>query len=131
MDNYSSFTVDSKKFGGLKEFTNQLHEAGAKLVLVLFGGLSNEQPPNKYRILASDYDTLIMNGSKVFEAPTKKTSTVFLDWFKYQSQLVWEEGLQDLWNLVPYDGLTLNHNTPTIDCNGGRPLCNLEQKENV
>lgn len=90
MRNYSSFTVDSTNFGQLKEFTDQLHQAGRRLVLVLFGGLSNEQPPNKYRILASDYDTLIMNGSKIFEAPTTKTSTVFLDWFKNQSQLVWE-----------------------------------------
>ena len=68
-----------------------------------------------------------MNGSKIFEAPAANTSTVFLDWFKDQSQLVWEEGLEDLWNLAPYDGITLNHNTPSIDCNGGRPLCNGER----
>jgi alpha-glucosidase (family GH31 glycosyl hydrolase) len=52
MQNYSSFTVDSTNFDQLKEFTDQLHQAGRRLVLVLFGGLSNEQPPNKYRILA-------------------------------------------------------------------------------
>lgn len=88
------------------------------------GGLSNEFPPNFYRILAEDNKALVMNGSHIFEAPSNNKSMVFLDWFKPEAQNVWERGLYDLWHQVPFDGISLTHNTPSIDCDGGRPNCN-------
>ena len=66
-NNYSSFTVDQQKFAGLKEYVETLHQQGKRLVLDVSGGLSNESPPSKYRIMAQQ--SLIMNETKIFEAP--------------------------------------------------------------
>ena len=39
-------------------------------------------------------------------------------------------GLSDLYNnLVPFDGLWLDMNTPLIYCEGGRPNCDLRKSE--
>lgn len=58
-------------------------------------------------------------------------TTVFLDWFNSQSEEIWQLGLHDLWNLVPFDGVNLNHNSPTIDCDGGRPNCDVAVDDGV
>lgn len=50
--NYSSFTIDANNFGELKNFTEELQKNGSRIILDLSGGLSNESPPNKYRIYA-------------------------------------------------------------------------------
>lgn len=65
-----------------------------------------------------------MNGTEPFEAQTLSDKTVFLDWFHQDAAKVWANGLLDMWEeLVPYDGIWLDMNTPTIFCEGGRPLC--------
>lgn len=63
------------------------------------------------------------NESTPFDAPTFSNSTRFLDWFHEKARKVWEEGLFDLWENVPYDGLWLDMNAPTIFCDGGPPNC--------
>lgn len=69
------------------------------------------------------------NESTPFDAPTITKSTRFLDWFHEKARTVWEEGLFDLWDNVPYDGLWLDMNAPTISCDGGPPLCTAPTKE--
>ena len=67
---------------------------------------------------------------KAFEAETESNSSVFLDWFQGKAADVWAMGLSDLYNnLVPFDGLWLDMNTPLIYCEGGRPNCDLRKSQ--
>jgi alpha-glucosidase (family GH31 glycosyl hydrolase) len=43
---------------------------------------------------------------------------VFLDFFNETGVDVWKTGLNDLWDLVPYDGIWLDINEASGDCNG-------------
>jgi len=47
--------------------------------------------------------------------------TVFLDFFGDNAAQIWEEGLTDLYQKVPYDGLWLDMNEATAFCNGECP----------
>jgi alpha-glucosidase (family GH31 glycosyl hydrolase) len=120
MENFADFTVDGKKFSGLKEYTVDLQGRGQRMVVMLYGGLSADAP-SKYVPAASG--ALIKNGSEPFEAQTFSNKTRFLDWFHDGARGVWEEGLFDLWDAVPFDGLWLDMNAPTIFCDGGHPNC--------
>ncbi len=65
-----------------------------------------------------------MNPSEFQGAISQKVwanHTVFLDWFNSNASLVWYKGLQDLWNLVPYDGLWIDMNEATGFCSGECP----------
>lgn len=120
MDNHATFTVATDHFQGLKEYAEFIRESGKNVILTLYGGLSNDKP-NKYRTMASG--ALIMKDGEVFDAKTYSDKTVFLDWFHEKAAEVWETGLFDLFKLVPYDGIQLTMNAPTLFCNGGHPNC--------
>ena len=47
--------------------------------------------------------------------------TVFLDFFANGTKDVWGQGLRDLYDLIPYDGLWLDMNEATGFCNGECP----------
>lgn len=128
MEDFKNFYL-GKNFTDLKDYTNELHDNGKKIVVTLYGGLGNDMnSPNKYVGLAKG--ALIMqNESTVFEAQTYSNHTVFLDWFRQNASNVWSEGLFDMFeNLVEYDGISLELNTPTIWCDGGRPLCQNDNR---
>lgn len=121
MDNHATFTVDNVgNFTGLKEYVEFLRGEGKNVILTLYGGLSNDKP-NKYSTKASG--SLIMKDGEVFDAKTYSDKTVFLDWFHENSAKVWEEGLFDLFKLVPFSGIQLTMNAPTLFCDGGHPKC--------
>jgi len=48
-------------------------------------------------------------------------NTVFLDWFNDEVVNVWNEGLKDLYEQIPFDGLWLDMNEVTGFCNGECP----------
>jgi alpha-glucosidase (family GH31 glycosyl hydrolase) len=43
---------------------------------------------------------------------------VFLDFFNQGAIDIWKQGLNDLWDSVPYDGIWLDLNEASGDCNG-------------
>lgn len=47
--------------------------------------------------------------------------TVFIDWFHKDAQTVWDQGLNDLYAQVPFDGLWLDMSEATGFCNGECP----------
>lgn len=47
--------------------------------------------------------------------------TVFLDFWAEDAKKIWAEGLKDLYDKVPYDGLWLDMNEATLFCNGECP----------
>lgn len=117
-------------FADLKPFTEELHNNSQYLVVQLYGGMAyNETKQSPYVVSAMTGKALVMNGTQKFEAQTYSNKTVFLDWFHENATKVWADGLLDMWEqLVPYDGIWLDMNSPTIFCNGGRPLCANDPK---
>lgn len=121
MDGFSNFMVDQNDWQNLLNYTGELQNWQKHVVVMLYGGLANDGP-NKYITLAGD--ALIKNiTGDIFEAQTYSNSTVFMDWFHNKSKEVWSQGLNDLWDQVPFDGVWLDLNAPTIFCDGGRPKC--------
>lgn len=47
--------------------------------------------------------------------------TVFLDFFDDAAKEVWGQGLRDLYQIIPYDGIWLDMNEATGFCNGECP----------
>ena len=98
MDGYADFSVDQKNFGGLKAMTNDLHSRNQHLILILDGGISAEDPNNKYFKAAKDASALIhstvFNDTLYQEVWPKHT--VFLDWFHSEAPKIWAQGLEDL-----------------------------------
>lgn len=98
------------------------------MVVTLYGGLGYDaDEENKYIIMAND--TFIMdNTGKAFDAQTFSNHTMFLDWFQQEAANTWATGLFDMFEqMVEYDGVLLDYNTPTIFCDGGHPLCNNDK----
>lgn len=123
MKDNSVFTVNTN-FTDLGVFTSEMHANNQKVVVQLYGGLALEdESPSKY-VIEANGSLIMTNDNKVFEAQTLSNKTVFLDWFQNKSADVWADGLLDLFEqFVEYDGVSLDLNTPTIFCEGGRPLC--------
>lgn len=47
--------------------------------------------------------------------------TVFLDFLANEAKDIWAQGLIDLWDQIPYDGIWLDMNEATGFCNGECP----------
>ena len=92
--------------------------------MILDAGLSADNEENKYYKLAQANDCLIKstihpdenNGALVMKVWPNKT--VFLDWLNPKAADVWETGLNDLYKLVPFDGLWIDMNEATGFTNG-------------
>jgi alpha-glucosidase (family GH31 glycosyl hydrolase) len=46
---------------------------------------------------------------------------VFLDFFNDKTSDIWAQGLMDLYEQVPFDGISLDMNEPATVCNGECP----------
>lgn len=102
----------------MKNFVDAVHKWGKRVVVMLYAGFSkdSEHVPAEA--------PLILNGTEKFEGQTLSgTDTVFLDWFDSAASDPWEKGLFKLWETVPFDGLWLAQNAPSIMCDGGHPNC--------
>lgn len=97
------------------------------MILIVDAGISADDPSNKYWRQASENNLLIqssMNPDKYRGALTTtvyNNHSVFLDFFSVDACMVWEEGLDDLFDQVPYDGLWFDMNEITAFCDGECP----------
>jgi alpha-glucosidase (family GH31 glycosyl hydrolase) len=57
--------------------------------------------------------------------------TVFIDWFSPNATNVWFKGLNDLYNLIPYDGLWIDMNEATGFCSGECILSDSDSETKV
>mmetsp|Transcript_28241 Transcript_28241/g.42750 ORF Transcript_28241/g.42750 Transcript_28241/m.42750 type:complete len:248 (-) Transcript_28241:4298-5041(-) len=65
MDNFQDFTVDSKNFGGLADWADEIHKSNQKLVVIVDPGLASSDPSGKYWRRAKDNDALIKSSINV------------------------------------------------------------------
>ena len=95
------------------------------MVVTVGAGLSVD---GSYFANASQTDALIQSSinpdefSGALTADVNSKKTVFLDLWSESAKNIWSHGLKNLYeNEVSFDGLWLNMNEPTIDCNGECP----------
>lgn len=124
MDAFADFSVDKTTFPDLPTWTAALHAQNRKLTVIIDAGLSAESPENQYYVTAAQNKALLK--SAIFPDVNQGWLTqklwpgkaVYLDFFNETAVDVWKSGLNDLWDLVPYDGIWLDINEASGDCNG-------------
>ena len=95
LSKYADFSVDTKAFPSLSNYTEKLHKNNQYLMCILDAGLSADDPSNEYLKMALDYNTLIKStvNPDLYDSALVQhvwpNQTVFLDWFNQNSSLVW------------------------------------------
>ena len=114
MDNFEIFTLN-KKFEKLSLFINdEIHKEGGKFVPIIDLGISYENNNSKYVKLGNSLDIFIKSNYTKKPLITKvwPGKTVFPDFFNPNIEKFWNEGLEDYYKLVNYDGIWLDMNEP-------------------
>jgi alpha-glucosidase len=99
------------------------------MIVIIDAGISADDPDNKYFTDALSKNALIRSSIDVSEetfggvlvSHVWPNKTVFLDFFSDDAADIWNQGLKDLYEKVPYDGLWLDMNEATSFCNGECP----------
>jgi len=123
-DNHKTFTVDSGRFAGLKEFVQKMHDShegiDMRFVAIANPGLKKEAG-YKYYESALKQKALIQSAAvydSPFEGRTAAGTTVWVDFFPHSGTLVWAEGLHDLHDQSLMDGIWISENEINQLCNG-------------
>lgn len=123
-DNHKTFTVDSTRFGGIKEFVQDLHDPQKKInmkFVALTDSYLKKEVGYKYYDEAIKDNCLIKSAlhyDHPFEGRTLADTSVWLDYFQHSAVLVWATGLHDLHDLVNFDGVWISNSEPTHFCDG-------------
>lgn len=130
MDDYKDFSVDGTNFKDLKTFTTDIQKAGSKMIVIVDAGISADDENDKYWKLAQEGDYLVKTSldenKDKFNGALSTTvwpkHTVFLDFFNDEGvKKIWNQGLKDLHDLVPFNALWLDMNEITGFCDGECP----------
>ena len=129
MDKFKDFSVDATAFPDLVAYTTGLQAKGIKVAVNIDAGLSADDPEDTYYKQAQESKTLIQTGIEenkgkfngALSSSTYPKNSVFLDFLADDSTLVWHNGLDDLFQKIPYDGVVLNMNEASAFCNGECP----------
>lgn len=124
MQDFADFSVDNTAFPNLKAWTTALQAKNRKLTLIIDAALAAEGVEQTYYNQANAAKALI--ASTAYPEDNKgwlmqklwPGKAVFLDFFNDAAVEIWKGGLNDLWDAVPYDGIWLDLNEASGDCNG-------------
>lgn len=122
MKGYADFTVDPERFGGLGEFVKELHKRKMHYVPIIDAGLKYDVN-DKYYKMGEEYQAFIKsaNTKKTLIAAVWPGSAVFLSWYSPHASMIWQTGLQDLYNQIEFDGIWLDMNEIASFCRGECP----------
>ena len=127
MSNDEDFKVNTTAFPDLKALSTALKGNNQTLSVSVQASLS-ANTSSDYYISALENQALVQSmiypdnefqGALVSQVNEK--NRVFLDFFNDKSSEIWTQGLMDLYEQVPFDGLSLDMNEPTTVCNGECP----------
>ena len=126
MEGYADFSVNETAFPDLYNYTMELKKQGKRMIVIVDAGLSADNATNDYFRDALSKNALIRssiqndeeNFGGVLVSHVWPNKTVFLDFFNPDAADIWNKGLKDLHEKVPYDGLWLDMNEATSFCNG-------------
>jgi alpha-glucosidase (family GH31 glycosyl hydrolase) len=127
MDGYADFSVNTTAFPTVKALADTLHANGQRMVVIVDAGISGDDVSNPYFAAAAENDVLLRSSinpdqqSGILTQHVWPNHTVFLDFLAPGARDIWAQGLKDLHDQVPYDGLWLDMNEATGFCNGECP----------
>ena len=124
MEDYIDFTVDGVNFAGLKDFIDELHDNHVQFVPVLDAAISTKTDSkgvNWYDI-GNDMGVFIKTAQNPNASDGNLLAHVwpeygaFIDFLHPNATEFWSQGLQALYDIIPYDGIWLNMNEPSNFC---------------
>ena len=122
LDNFQMFTLNSKFTNIVNYITNNIHADGGKFVPIVDIGFSDDKS-NQYIKLGNKLDIFIKSNytKKNLIGKVWPGKTVFPDFFHPDIETFWNQGLNDYYKILPYDGIWLDMNEPTnLLENGGK-----------
>ena len=122
LDNFQMFTLNSKFTNIVNYITNTIHADGGKFVPIVDIGFSDDKS-NQYIKLGNKLDIFIKSNytKKNLIGKVWPGKTVFPDFFHPDIETFWNQGLNDYYKILPYDGIWLDMNEPTnLLENGGK-----------
>ena len=121
MDEYIDFTVNDRNYAGLKDFIDELHANHLQFVPIVDAGISikTDSKGVSWYQKGTDMGVFIktaqnpdaLDGNLI--AQVWPGYTAFVDFLHPNATEFWEEGLQALYDKIPYDGLWLDMNEPS------------------
>jgi alpha-glucosidase (family GH31 glycosyl hydrolase) len=125
MHAYEDFTVNQSAFGDIKKFiTNELHANNRHFVPIIDAGISMDSDSFGTNWFQKGQDMNVFIKSK--KNPDKFEGTLighvwpehaaFVDYFHPNSTKYWSQGLDYLYNQMPFDGIWLDMNEPSNSC---------------
>ncbi|XP_067678896.1 maltase-glucoamylase-like [Haliotis asinina] len=126
MDERKDFTVDNVSFPGLGEYFQELQRDGMKAIIILdpalISNVTGYEPYERMKtvrgnIMWPNSSSSIPAGSQDTDGAVlgyvwPKGKTVFPDFFKSETNRVWQELIVKHYNEVPFDGLWIDMNEP-------------------
>ena len=124
MEEYIDFTIDDVNFEGLREFVEELHNNHIYFIPILDSGISiktDSKGVNWYE-KGTEMDVFIKTARNPNASDGNLLAHVwpeygaFVDYLHPKASDFWGQGLQALYDQVPYDGLWLDMNEPANFC---------------
>ena len=114
LEKFEMFTINSNFKDIIPYIKNTFHKEGTKFIPIVDIGFSYENKKSPYIKLGDELDIFIKSNytKKNLIGKVWPGKTVFPDFFHPKISEFWNQGLEDYYNLVNYDGIWLDMNEP-------------------
>ena len=114
LNNFQMFTINSKFREIIPYVKNNIHGDGGKFIPIVDIAFSNEAN-NEHIKLGNKLDIFIKSNytKKNLIGKVWPGRTVFPDFFHPDIETFWNQGLNDYYKIIPFDGIWLDMNEPT------------------
>ena len=122
MENFKSFTIERRRWGGLRQFVDGLHKKGKHFVAIIDSAIAID---TTYKI----YNDGLKAGVYIKSNFTKQDLvgvtwagySVWVDFLNPAANTFWEEALKEFYDAVNFDAIWLDMNEPSNFCDGECP----------
>jgi alpha-glucosidase (family GH31 glycosyl hydrolase) len=122
MESYRSFTIDERKWAGLKKFVDSLHEKGKHFVAIVDAGIARDE---NFKIYKDGLDVGVYIKSNFtgeeLVGITWAGYSVWVDFLNPASNNFWETTLKSFHDKINFDAIWLDMNEPSSFCDGECP----------
>uniref|UniRef100_A0A7S3KG97 Alpha-glucosidase n=1 Tax=Euplotes crassus TaxID=5936 RepID=A0A7S3KG97_EUPCR len=119
LKDFRSFTVDEENFEGIKEFINEIKEKGTRYVPIIQSGISAGNSDAYFDGIKNDV-FMMAPGDQSNPIIGRSTAgdVVFVDFMYHGAPNYWAEQMKKLNEKLPFDGVWLDMNEITSECDG-------------
>ncbi|XP_065063012.1 lysosomal alpha-glucosidase-like [Rhopilema esculentum] len=124
MDRYLDFSVDSKKWHGLSQYVDDLHNKGMHYVMIIDPGISNQYSDYHAYKRGMELDVFIKDShGQPLVGKVWPGLTVYPDFFHPNAQQYWTEMIDGFQKTIKFDGLWIDMNEPSNFVYGSTQGC--------